>query len=266
MDAIGVPSHKRSERMVELLALLEDRGKLSLSVVAAELGVSEATIRRDVAVLAEQGLLERTHGGARPAQGAQELPVRLRNVRNQQAKARIAAAAAEEIPAGKHAIALTGGTTTTEVVHALRTRDDLTVITNSLVVGQRAAEQGQTRVLIAGGVLRSNSMELVGQLAEATLRLVNIGTAIIGADGVSITGGLTTHDETEARTNHTMIERAQRVIAVADGSKIGGITLAKMADMSDVDLLITDSEASPDELERISEAGVEIIVVPDGQA
>lgn len=264
MNAVGVPSHKRSDRMVRLLALLDENGQMPLSTLALTFQVSEATIRRDVAILDKQGLLDRTHGGARPVQGNRELPVRLRNARNLDAKSHIAEAAVALIPEGKHAIALTGGTTTAEAVHALANRDDLTIITNSITIGMRAAEEGQSRVLIAGGVLRSNSLELVGQLAEATLRLVNIGTALVGADGISSAGGLTTHDDTEARTNHQMIERAQRVIALVDSSKIGVITLAKMAELSEIDVLITDDAAPPEELDRIRKAGVEVKVVPRG--
>ncbi len=248
--------------MVALLALLNSQGQLSLSYLAKELSASEATIRRDVAVLAAQGLLDRTHGGARPARGARELPERLRGSRNQAAKTRIAMAAAHMIPEGKHAIGLTGGTTAAMVLRALAHRQDLTIITNSLSIGMEAAEHGQNRVLIAGGVLRPNSLEVVGSLAESTLRLVNVGTAIVGADGVSSVGGLTTHDDIEARTNHTLIERAQRVIVVVDSSKVGNVTLSKMGDLSEIDILITDDGAPPAELQRIRDAGVKVQTVP----
>lgn len=247
--------------MVALLALLNEQGQLSLAHLADALDASAATIRRDVALLASQGLLERTHGGARPVKGNRELPVRLRDGRNQQAKRRIARTVASLIPLGKHAIGLTGGTTTAEVLRSLRHRDDLTIITNSISIGLEAAEQGQARVLIAGGVLRSSSLELVGSLAESTLKLVNVGTAIIGADGVTARGGLTTHDEIEARTNYAMIERAQRVIVAIDSSKIGHMTLAKMADISEVQVLVTDSGAPHDEVQRLRDAGVEVYVV-----
>ncbi len=262
MNVAATPSHKRSDRMVALLALLNAQGQLPLSYLSKQLSASEATIRRDVAVLASQGLLERTHGGARPAKGTRELPERLRGSRNLGAKSRIATAAAHMIPEGKHAIALTGGTTAAGVLRALAHRDDLTIITNSLSIGMEAAEQGQARVLIAGGVLRPNSLELVGSLAVATLRLVNVGTAIIGADGVSSVGGLTTHDDIEARTNHTMIERADRVIVVVDSSKVGNVTLSKMGDLSEIDVLVTDSGAQPQEIARIRDAGVDVHILP----
>jgi DeoR family transcriptional regulator of aga operon len=256
-----MPSHKRSDRMVELLALLNERGHLPLAYLAEALDASAATIRRDVAVLAAQGLLERTHGGARPAKDNRELPVRLRDGRHQEAKLMIAAHVASLIPQGKHAIGLTGGTTTAEVLRALRHRDNLTILTNSLSIGLEAAEQGQARVLIAGGVLRPSSLELVGSLAESTFNHVNIGTAVVGADGLSAEGGLTTHDEIEARTNAAMIARAQRVIAACDSSKIGATTLAKMVDLGDLDVLVTDSDITPDQLAAVRATGVDVQIV-----
>lgn len=261
-DPSATPSTRRSDRMVALLASLSGRGEVQLSDLASELGASAATIRRDVAALAEQGLLVRTHGGARSAGPGSELPVRLRDGRHRRAKQAIAHEAVQAIPTGKQAIALTGGTTTAEVLRALHHRRDLTIITNSVGIALEAANQGQSRVLIAGGVLRPNSLELVGSLTESTFNQINVGTAIVGCDGISVEGGLTTHDDVEARTNHTMVDRAQCVIAVADGSKIGRVTLAKLADLTSIDILVTDASADPDELQRIRRAGVSVRVVP----
>lgn len=261
MTPDSAPSAKRSDRMVAILAALAEHGSLPLGELSRMLDVSAATIRRDVASLAEQGLLSRTHGGARSLGAAHELPVSLRDGWHRASKRAIAQVVAGLIPAGRHAIALTGGTTTTEVLRALRHRDDLTIITNSVGLALEAAGQGQSRVLIAGGVLRPNSLELVGNLAEATFRQINVGTAIVGSDGVSVAGGLTTHDEIEANTNHTMIERAQRVVAVADGSKVGQVTLARLAQLDEIDVLVTDSTADPAELDRIRQHGVEVHVV-----
>ncbi|WP_206069829.1 DeoR family transcriptional regulator [Knoellia koreensis] len=262
MSGFGVPSRKRTNRIVALLELLDERGHLPLSSLAELLDASEATIRRDVALLAAQGLVERTHGAVRAVHGDLEVPVALRDARNRDTKARIAGVAATLVPAGRHTVGLTGGTTTGEVVHALASRTDLTIITNSLSIGLRAAEHGRARVLIGGGMLRSNSLELVGQLAEATLRTVDIDTAVVGADGISAHGGLTTHDETEARINHTLIERAARVIAVVDSSKAGRVTRARMADLAEIDVLVTDSGCPDGELEQFRSAGVELHVVP----
>ncbi len=253
----------RSDRMVSLLAILREQGEVQLRDLAVQLGASAATIRRDVASLAEQGLLVRTHGGARSAGAGGELPVSLRDGRRHRAKQAIARAAAAELPVGRHAIALTGGTTTAEVLRALRHRRDLTIVTNSVGIALEAANQGQQRVLITGGVLRPSSLELVGSLAESTFNQVNVGTAIVGCDGLSIEGGLTTHDDTEAATNHTMIRRAPHIIAVVDGSKIGRITLAKLADVSDLDVLVTDDSADARQIARIRDLGVTVRIVPD---
>ena len=255
-------SAKRSARLGEILQILGNHGLVSHHDLAQRLGTSEATIRRDVASLAADGLVIRTHGGARLAGSGEELPFHLRDTCNHVAKQRIAATAASLIPAGQHAIGMTGGTTTAEVLRALHHRDDLTIITNSLSIGLEAAEQGQSRVLIAGGVLRRNSLELVGQLAESILKVVRIETAFIGVDGISADGGLTTHDEIEARTNHALIERSERVVVVADASKIGTLTDARMAAITDVAVLVTDATAPADELQRIRATGVDVRVVP----
>ena len=114
---------------------------------------------------------------------------------------------------------------------------------------------------MTGGVLRSQSLELVGVLAENTFNAINIGTAILGTDGITAAGGVTTHDETEARTNHAMVCQGQRVVVVADGSKVGRVALAQMADLAQVHVLVTDTTADPDELARIVAAGVEVLIV-----
>lgn len=258
-------SSRRSDRMVALLAILRDRDEVALRDLAQQLGASAATIRRDVASLADQGLLVRTHGGARSAGAGAELPVNLRDKRHHDEKEAIAQAVAAEVPLGRGAIALTGGTTTAEVLRALHHRHDLTIITNSVSIGLEAARVGQQRVLITGGILRPSSLELVGSLADATFRQINVGIAIAGCDGLSVDGGLTTHDTIEAATNHAMLERASRIIAAVDGSKIGKVTLAKLADLSSLDLVVTDSTADPQELERIRQAGVAVKVVQVAQ-
>lgn len=260
---LGGSSKKRSDRLVALLELIHRRGTMSLTDIAELLGASTATIRRDVAELADQGLVERTHGGVQPiSQTDTELPFRLRDARQVEAKRAIGRRAAQEIPEGRHAVALTGGSTTAAVLRELSNRLDLTIITNSISIGLEAAEIGQSRVLIAGGVLRPSSLELGGPLAESTMKLVRIDTAIVGADGCSADHGLTTHDDIEARTNRAMLERARRVIATIDSSKIGQVTKAPILGLDHVDLLITDDGASTKALQAIRAAGVQVIVVP----
>jgi DeoR family transcriptional regulator, aga operon transcriptional repressor len=253
-------SHKRSVRMLAILRLLGDNGSLRLAELTDTLGVSAATIRRDLTALSDQGLLVRTHGGAR-APVRTEVPIHLRDCESREAKQRIAAHAVSLLPSGPYSIALSGGTTAAEVARALTSRKELAVITNALTTVMEIASRPDLKVIITGGVVRPSSFEAVGALAENTFSSVNVGTAILGTDGISVTGGATTHDETEARTNHAMVTHAQRVMVVADGSKVGRITLARMAELNEIDVLVTDTTADRDELDRIAAAGVEVHVV-----
>lgn len=254
-------SPKRAARMLVVLRCVNSRGAVAVADLAAELRVSPATLRRDLADMEDEGLLVRTHGGARPQATHDEMPVRLRALEAREAKGRIALRAAQLIPTGPHAVALTGGTTTAEIAKVLARRPQLTIITNALTIALELAARPTAKVILTGGVVRSTSFEAVGVLAENTFKAVNVGTAILGVDGISAVGGATTHDEVEARTNGAMLAHAQRVMVVADGSKVGRVTFAQVSDTSGVDVLVTDATADPQELERLQMAGVAVHVV-----
>lgn len=253
-------SAKRSRRMADILDALSQRGEVSLAALTEEFATSAATMRRDLTVLADQGLITRTHGGAKVSGVLAEMPVALRDTRFQDAKRRIARAAAARVPRQRYAVALSGGTTTAGVARELANYAELTIVTNSLTIATLISGHPRLKVVMTGGILRPQSLELVGVLAEGTFSAVNVGMAILGADGVSVQAGVTTHDETEARTNHAMVAKAGRTIVVADGSKIGGTALACMATVSEIDVLITDDSADPEELERLRAAGVEVVL------
>ncbi|WP_432510763.1 DeoR/GlpR family DNA-binding transcription regulator [Kineococcus sp. SYSU DK001] len=254
-------SGKRSRRLVALLDLLSEGETVSLHRIVDELAVSVATARRDLADLEGQGLLTRTHGGARIAPSAVEVPVRLRAGTSHRTKQLIARRAATFLPEGPYAVAIGGGTTAAEVARALVFRTELTIVTNSLTTAGEIGSRPNLRVLVTGGVVRPNSFELVGVLAENTFSALNVGTAFLGADGLSAAGGVTTHDETEARTNAAMVRNAQRTVVVADSSKIGRVTLARVADLAGVHDVVTDSGAPDHELERIRACGPRVHVV-----
>lgn len=233
---------------------------VSLSDLSESLGISPATARRDLADLADRRLIARTHGGARLIDSQNELPVNLRDTRFQEAKRAIAAAVAELIPRQRYAVALSGGSTTANVARALAAHEELTIVTNSLTIAQLVTTYPQLKVIMTGGILRPESLELVGVLAEKTFNAINLGTAILGTDGITAAGGVTTHDETEARTNNAMITHAQRVIVVADGSKIGRLALAQVATIEQVDMLVTDASADDAALAELRSAGVTVVV------
>lgn len=255
-------SIKRTDRMREVLSLLREHGEVAAQVLCTELGVSAATLRRDLSELEEQGLLVRTHGGARAVDPSDsEIPVRLRDHRMVAIKRRIAQHAAALVPPGQQAVALTGGITTGEVARALRGRPQITVVTNSLTIAADCAVDAHMKVIMTGGVVRSKSLEAVGPMSEHAFQVITVGTAVLGADGMSADIGATTFDEGEARTAIAMASNAQRVVVAVDGSKIGKVTLAKMVPLDRIDHLVTDSSADHAELERITAAGVQVHVV-----
>jgi DeoR family transcriptional regulator of aga operon len=253
-------SGKRSRRMIEILAMVSQQESVSLTELCDALGVSAATMRRDLADLDYRRLIRRTHGGAAIIDSRAEIPVALRDTQFLEAKRSIATQTAILIPPERHAVALSGGSTTAQVARALSNHRDLTIITNSLTIATLVTSYPQLKVIMTGGSLRHQSLELVGILAENTFNAVNVGTAILGTDGITAEGGVTTHDETEARTNRAMVMHAQRTIVVADGSKIGTLAMAKVADIDRVYTLVTDERADPDALAAIERAGVTVRV------
>ena len=255
-------SIKRTDRMRAVLSLLRGQGEIASTVLCAELGVSAATLRRDLSELEEQGLLERTHGGARALDPRDaEIPVRLRDHRMVAIKRRIAQRAAALVPAGPQAVALTGGVTTGEVARSLKGRPNMTIVTNSLTIAAGCAVDAHLKVIMTGGLVRANSLEAVGPMSEHAFQVITVGTAILGADGMSAEVGATTFDEAEARTSIAMAANAQRVVVAVDGSKIGKVTLARMVALDDIDHLVTDSTADVKQLARIAEHGVRVHVV-----
>jgi DeoR family transcriptional regulator of aga operon len=159
------------------------------------------------------------------------------------------------------AIGLTGGTTTTEVARALLDRPRLTIVTNALNIAAEIAVRPNLKLVVTGGVARPESYELVGPIAEASLQGLNLDIAFIAVDGISSKTGLTTHHETEAGSDRALMARAEHVVVVADSSKLAATAFARICDLTDVDELITDTGADPDEVAAIRAAGVSVTAV-----
>jgi DeoR family transcriptional regulator, aga operon transcriptional repressor len=250
----------RAERLGAILERLSEGGTVDVEDLTRDLGVSPATVRRDLQALHDQRLLDRTHGGAVAIGGLYELPVRYRGSLQRDQKLRIARAAVAHVEDGA-TVGLTGGTTTTEVGRMLVHRSELTVVTNAINIAAELAVRPNVRLIVSGGVARAASYELVGPLADSVLGQLNVEVAFVGVDGISARTGLTTHRDIEAQTDRMLIERAARVVVVADGTKVGVTTLARIADWDAVDVLITTDDADPDELAAIRERGVTVEVV-----
>jgi DeoR family transcriptional regulator, aga operon transcriptional repressor len=249
---------RRSERLDAIIAALADTGSVSVAQLTTDLGASPATVRRDLQLLEAQKLLTRSHGGAVRNGTLYELPVRYRGGRQVEEKRRIAAAAAERIGAAE-TVCFSGGTTTTEVARRIRGRS-LTVVTNAVNIASELVVSETNRLVVIAGVARPQTYELIGPLAEQTLTELNVDVLFLGCDGITA-AGLTTHDEIEARTDRTMVERAARTIIVADSSKIGRSALAAICPLAAIDELITDTAAPAEEVAKLRAGGIEVIQV-----
>lgn len=251
---------QQPERLGAILERLSTDGSVSVAEIATSLDVSAATIRRDLRLLESQRLLGRTHGGAVPQGVLYELPLRYKSTRQPQEKLRIAREAASRVMDG-WAIGLTGGTTTTEVARALVDRRELTIVTNALNIASELAVRPNLKLVVTGGVARAQSYELVGPIAEASLKGLNLDMVFLAVDGISPRAGLTTHHEIEAHTNRALLDRAEQVTVVADSSKLGKVAFARICELSDVDELITDVAADRHALAAVQETGVRVTTV-----
>jgi DeoR family transcriptional regulator, aga operon transcriptional repressor len=252
---------RQEDRLGLILQELNEHGSVGVAGLTDRLAVSEATIRRDLHLLESQKLLTRTHGGAVASGVLYELPMRYRGGQHHEAKRAIAAAATALLPAEVSSVGLNGGTTTTEVARALASRPGLRVVTNALNIASELAVRSNIELVVCGGSARSESYELVGPLAELTLSNINIDIAVIGVDGVHPTAGFTTHHEVEAHTNRALVRAAERVIVVADSSKVGRRGFARITDIASASDIVTDSGAAPADLAELRRLGPQVHVV-----
>jgi DeoR family transcriptional regulator, aga operon transcriptional repressor len=249
---------RQEDRLGAILALLADHGSVGVVETADSLGASQATIRRDLQALEEQGLVKRTHGGAVPAGVIYELPMRYRGARQQEEKNKIAALAAGLLDESAATVGLCGGTTTSEVARFLSLRGGLKIVTNALNIAAELALRPTIDLVVTGGTVRTESYELIGPVAERVLEGFNLDAAFIGVGGIDAVTGLTTHHEVEAQTNRAMILQSARVIVVADGTKVGRRAFARIAEAALVTDLVTDPSADLAELDALRELGVRI--------
>lgn len=247
-------------RRDRILHELERQGAVKVAALRDALGFSEATLRRDLQLMEEGGLLRRAHGGAvrlKPDNGRERSP-RDKAALCVEEKHAIGRAAAGLVTPGD-IVALNGGTTTLQVARALRSVGNLRVVTNSIGVAAELAEQPGMEVTVTGGTLRG-SLELYGAQAEQALQHLFVRIAFVGVDGLTFRHGLTTYNPLEAHTNGVIMSRAERVAVVADHTKIGRVTMALIAPCTAVHMLITDRAAPADELTALRGAGIEVIL------
>lgn len=265
---VAVRKHERFNAILERVA---QDGSIEVEQVVSEFGVSPATARRDLDDLADQQLVSRTRGGAVAGSVSYDLPMRYKTARQSDQKRRIADYAAQMIQP-QAVVGFNGGTTTTEVAHSLSSRADLaddgsgglsslTVVTNALNIASDLAVRRQLKVVVIGGVIRPQSFELVGHFARPVIDSMTIDLLFIGVDAVSAQYGAATHHDDEGEINQEMTKRSQRVVVVADATKLGKRAFCTICPPGRIDMLLTDDSADPAVVKEFEDAGIEVVQV-----
>lgn len=251
------------DRRHRILERVAEEQTIHVGAFARELGVSEMTVRRDIRVLERDGFLRQTYGGA-TAHLTRSLDVAF--------NARALQHSREKRLIGMRATGLLGdartifvgiGTTAEQFARYLPARPDLTVVTAALATASLLGTRPVRAVALGGTVIR-DELSCVGPAAIATLDRYHFDLAVIGAAGVTARWGITELTTEEADVQRAALGRAERVVVIADGSKIGARTMAVVAPIDRIATIVTDSGASPAELDPIRDLGVDIVVAGGG--
>ncbi len=248
-------------RKQAILERLHKKGEIQISDLAEHFGISEMTIRRDLESLEMDGFVRRIRGGAIPATSrSYEPPILTRESQNHEAKIRIGRAAAELLRDGETVI-LDVGTTVLQMARAINSRMPLTIVTSSLLIATELSSKPQVRTIVAGGEVRPGELSLIGASTENAFQNFNCDSFFIGVAGVSAANGLTEYNLDDSRVKKSAIKASARKIVLADSSKIGKVAFASVAELSEIDILITDANPINKEIDLIKDAGVEVIHV-----
>ena len=246
-----------------ILHRLQEGGEVAIDELCASLSASVATIRRDLDDLEQRSLLRRTHGGAVPIGPLFYEPFK-HDVSFQdmvgsfaEEKRRIARFAADLVQKG-NTVALSGGTTTTEVVRYLKPLGGITIITNTVNVAMELSSCKDIDVVVTGGQLRGNWFTLIGPLANHAAQMLFADIMFIGVDGIDVKQGLTCTHPHEAEFLHTLAGHSKRRVVVTDHSKIGVVSNWLLCPTADVHSIITDVGATDEMIAPFQSLGIEV--------
>ncbi len=258
-ERIGRDAVYAEERQARIVAIARAEGRVEVNRLAAELDVTQETIRRDLTVLERHGQLRRVHGGAIPIERLGFEPgIGAREAVMVAEKERIAKAALEQVPE-EGSILLDAGTTTAQLAEVLPVDRELTVVTNALDIAVRLAARPNLTVLALGGRVRGRTLAAVDVWAAETLASTFVDVAFMATNGLSAERGLTTPDPTEAAVKRAMIGAARRAVLLADHTKIGNDHLVRFAELDDIDTAITDSQVDATLLAELRAAGLQVV-------
>lgn len=230
------------ERRREIIARLTTDGKVIVASLAREFGVTEETIRRDLEKLDREGLASKTYGGAVSKQpSALDLPYNVREGVNVEQKQAVADKICDLIRDGER-IMLDSSSTALYVVKRIKEKKNLTVITNSLKILLELADKQDWTVLSTGGALKKGALSLMGSSAEKMINSYHVDTAICSCKGLDMSLGITDSNENDSLIKQAMISSAERRILALDSEKFDKKSFVKVCEVSDIDIIVTDSE------------------------
>ncbi|MCW2513315.1 MAG: transcriptional regulator of sugar metabolism [Mycobacterium sp.] len=255
-----------AERRSAILRALQSGGAVRVADLAAELDVSEMTVRRDLDALDAQDLLRKVHGGAVTRHNRGEEPRSAEKAAQQQAeKEAIAAAAAMSVEDGM-TIAIGAGTTTTALAKHLRARPSITVVTNSINIFQEltdpAVDGADAPLVYLSGGVRTPSDALVGPVADAAIASFRVDATYLGVHGFDLSAGLTSPNIAEAQTNRTLIEIGGRLVVLADHTKFGEVGACVFARLAQVQTLISDDGLTAADRAHVDGYVGELVIAP----
>ena len=252
-----------ARRHLELVELIRARGQLTVNELASHFSVSGDTVRRDLDLLANQGLLRRTHGGAVAIETLvlQDSTFSQRMSTRVPEKRRIARAASRLIGDGE-TLLINGGSTTKLFAAELIDKRNLTIVTNNLGIPASLPPDSYKNVYILGGEYNADAQVTVGPVGFVSAGGISVDSAVIGVGGVTVKEGLTTTVLEECAMIVGMICSAKRTIVVADASKFGHSSFAHIVTLERIHVLVTDERPPADLTWALAEAHVELIVAP----
>src|SRR3954468_15331186 len=250
------------QRQTLILTRVREDGGVRVADLARDLGVSDMTVRRDLELLHNRGLIEKVHGGATSLPGSAlfEPGFAVKSSLQESEKEAIAEAAMALVTPGT-AIGISAGTTTYALARRLVDTSGLTVVTNSVPVADvlhRAGRPDQT-IILTGGV-RTPSDALVGPFAVAALRTIHLDQVFMGVHGMDPRSGFTTPNVLQADTDRALIAAGRRLVVLADSSKWGVIGISSIARLDEADTLVTDGGLDPDARVVAEEAVHELVI------
>ena len=250
-----------TDRQNQILLLVRNQQRISVADICKQFSVSEATARRDLETLANQGRVQRVHGGAIAfTQAPPEQPILQRQDEQSTEKVRIGQAAAGLVQKGE-TIFLGSGTTVVEMARALRSHRNLTVITNSLPVINALADTEGMTIICLGGMVRNSELSFIGHITELSLAEVRADKVFIGTRAISLEHGLTHEFLPETMTDRAILNSGKEIMVLADHTKFGRAGAVLLAPVERIHTIVTDADASEDFVEAVKQKGIRVIQV-----